>query len=173
MSLGPLDGQRVVDLFAGSGALAIEALSRGASRAVLVERARPALRVIHDNLASLGLTDRASVLPLAVERARDALAAAGPFDLLLADPPYADVPAGRLARTLERLLATPGLVAPGAVVVVEHASRDEAPELSGLSRQPSRVYGDTALAIYEAPAAPPPAEPPAGAEPAPDGPTEL
>jgi 16S rRNA (guanine(966)-N(2))-methyltransferase RsmD len=89
--LGPrrLDGARVLDLFAGTGALGIEALSRGASEAVFVERARGALRVLRRNLDELGLDERARVVEADLGRGLRTLAASlGTFDLVLADPPY-------------------------------------------------------------------------------------
>lgn len=85
-SLGALDGAVVVDLFAGSGALGIEALSRGAASAVFVETDRRAVEVIEDNLAELGFGDRATVIRRPVDDAVASLPA--PVDLVLADPPY-------------------------------------------------------------------------------------
>ena len=84
-SLGAITDSAVLDLFAGSGALGIEALSRGAARAVFVENDRLALAVLRDNLASLGLADRATVVPA---DATTFLRRAEPYDLLLLDPPY-------------------------------------------------------------------------------------
>jgi 16S rRNA (guanine966-N2)-methyltransferase len=136
-------GARVVDLFAGTGALAIEALSRGASEAVLVEQAARAVTVIRENLAALGLGEVAAVRRTRAETwlrgQRD-----GPFDLAFLDPPYA-IPVGLLAGLLAGL-ARPGTLAPGAVVVVEAAARSEPPPWpAGLVPDPPRRYGDTAL----------------------------
>jgi 16S rRNA (guanine966-N2)-methyltransferase len=135
-------GARVLDLFAGTGALAIEALSRGAAEAVLVEQAAPAVDIIRANLDALELTGAAKVRRTRAETylrtQRD-----GPFDLVLLDPPYA-VPVGLVAGLLGRLART--ALAPGAVVVVEAAARAEAPPWPpGLVPQPPRRYGDTAL----------------------------
>jgi 16S rRNA (guanine966-N2)-methyltransferase len=132
----------VLDLFAGTGALAIEALSRGAAEAVLVEQAAPAVDIIRANLDALELTDAAKVRRTRAETylrtQRD-----GPFDLVLLDPPYA-VPVGLVAGLLGRLART--ALAPGAVVVVEAAARAEAPPWPpGLVPEPPRRYGDTAL----------------------------
>ena len=90
-SRGVLDGARVVDLFAGSGALGVEALSRGAAEATFVDRDAAARRAIAANLATTGLADRATVVGQPVERFLAARAAAGerPFDLAFCDPPYA------------------------------------------------------------------------------------
>jgi 16S rRNA (guanine966-N2)-methyltransferase len=147
-------GARVLDLFAGTGALAIEALSRGAARAVLVEQAAPAVAVIRANLAALELTGTALVRRTRAETylrtQRD-----GPFDLVFLDPPYA-AGVGLVAGLLARLAR--GALAPGAVVVVESAARSEAPPWPpGLIPVAPRRYGDTALHL--AAWTPPPAVP--------------
>lgn len=143
--LGDVAGAAVLDLYAGTGALGIEALSRGAARAVLVESARPALAVIRENLGALDLADQARVLGQPVARALPELGRLGPFDVIFLDPPYAalaEVP-GVVAA-----LGKSGAIGPGARVIVEHASRDAAPELAGLESEPTRTYGDTSLTIY-------------------------
>jgi len=144
---GAVEGARVLDLYAGSGALALEALSRGAARAVLVERGRPALEAIRANVEALGLGARAKVVAGPVERAAPRLSAEGPFDLVLVDPPYADVPRGAVGRALEPLLAG-GALSAGALLVLEHAHADAPPPLAGLSAEETRRYGDTALTFY-------------------------
>lgn len=146
--LGDLHGARVLDLYAGTGALAIEALSRGASRAVCVEHARPALAALDKNRATLGLAADLTVLARRVEGAGPLLAAHGPFDLVLVDPPYADVAGGALLEALTPLLATPGVLADEALVVVERASRDPAPVLPGLELEEERRWGDTAVSLH-------------------------
>jgi 16S rRNA (guanine966-N2)-methyltransferase len=143
-ALGALDGERVLDLFAGSGALAIEALSRGAASAVLVEKDARAVKVVQANLQALDLD--------AVVRRRDALAAlrdareAGEsYDLVFLDPPY------RLASGLGSELA-PALapvLAPGARVIGE-SDRREPLDLPGMSTTFERRYGDTLLRIHTA-----------------------
>lgn len=140
-SLAPrLPGARVLDLFAGSGALAVEALSRGAAHAVLVERARPALDAIRANLATADVADRATVVAADLPGALDRVA--GPFDLVLADPPYAldrDV----LAATLARL---PVLLAGHATVRLEQATRaDPPPWPEALLPGRTRRYGETTI----------------------------
>jgi 16S rRNA (guanine966-N2)-methyltransferase len=137
-----VEGARVLDLFAGTGALAIEALSRGAGSAVLVEQAAPAVEVIRANVDALGLAGRCRVRRTRAETyvrtQRD-----GPFDLVLVDPPYG-APVGLVAGLLGRLTRT--ALAPGAVVVVESAARAEPPPWPpGLAPDPPRRYGDTAL----------------------------
>jgi 16S rRNA (guanine966-N2)-methyltransferase len=147
-ALGDLTGAAVLDLYAGTGALGIEALSRGAARATFVESARPALVVLRANLAALGLEGAARVIALPVERAVTTLGL--PFDLVLIDPPYAAI--GGVPRVIEAL-ARAGALARDGVVVVEHAARDPAPPIAGLVARPTRAYGDTSLTIYDAGAA--------------------
>jgi 16S rRNA (guanine(966)-N(2))-methyltransferase RsmD len=138
-----LEGAAVLDLFAGSGAGAIEALSRGAASAVLVERDAGAVRVILENLRRAGVDGSATV-----ER-RDAIAwlgAAGDvrFDLVLVDPPYEDTAA------LEQALELVGrLVAPAGTVVAKHFWRDAPPAAVGmLAAHRVRRFGETALTFY-------------------------
>ena len=138
--LGEIRGLRVLDLFAGSGALGIEALSRGAASATFVERAPRALAALRSNLASLGLEDRSRVV------AGDALAALSPgaeYDLVFLDPPYAM--AETLAGVLSREL--PSVVAAGARAVSESDRRAPLALAFPLSRE--RRYGDTMIRIHE------------------------
>ncbi|AUX37416.1 MULTISPECIES: 16S rRNA (guanine(966)-N(2))-methyltransferase RsmD [Sorangium] len=146
-SLGDITGALVCDLYAGTGALGIEALSRGARRAVFVESGRPALATLRENLAALGLADAARVVPLPVERALDLLADEGPFDLALLDPPYAAL--AKAAAAAARLAGPLGLLAPTGRLVLEHARRDPSPEIAGLTCAAIRTYGDTAVSFYE------------------------
>jgi 16S rRNA (guanine966-N2)-methyltransferase len=143
--LGPLDGARVLDLYAGSGALAIEALSRGAVFAVLVERDRRALAAIRDNLAALSLESEARVLSMPVERAFSALSSEKPFDLVLCDPPWA---IGESALPVLAELARSGLMRPDARVVLEHPSREQPAPPDGLVRFDERSFGDTGLSFF-------------------------
>jgi 16S rRNA (guanine966-N2)-methyltransferase len=147
--LGDLSGARVVDLYAGSGALGIEALSRGALSVTFVEARRAAAKALAQNLRSLGLEGVSRVLVLPVERAGVALAAEGPFDLLLADPPWADVP-GAL-RELARLLRHLTLHAE-ARVVLEHSAREPllVPPDFPLETDWTRTWGDTAVSQLSA-----------------------
>ena len=138
--LGAMDGLRVLDLFAGSGALGIEALSRGAAHATFVERSAPALAALRANLAALGVVERSSV------RAGDALAAlrgGETYDLVFLDPPYAMVEA--LAGQLSDAL--PAVLAGGARVVSESDRR--APPALALPLARERRYGDTLIRIHE------------------------
>ena len=137
-----LDGVCVLDLYAGTGTLGIEALSRGAARAVFVERSNASLAALHRNLAALDLEDRARVVRGDVCGALRRLAGEHMrFDLVLADPPYDD---RALAAPLG-LLVSGGLLAPGATVVVERSRRHPLPEVEGLVSHDTRRYGDTEL----------------------------
>jgi 16S rRNA (guanine966-N2)-methyltransferase len=143
--LGQVGDAAVLDLYAGTGALGIEALSRGAARAVFVESGAAALAALRKNLAALGLRDRARVVDRPVARAHAETLAAGPFDLVFIDPPYVlvrEVPAA-----MDRLTAE-GALGPGVRVVLEHGSRDPPPDLPGLERGPTRAYGDTSLTFF-------------------------
>lgn len=142
-----LEGARVLDLYAGSGSLGLEALSRGAAYAVFNDRDRACGDIVRKNLETLGFSERALVLEL------DALAAIGrlagqAFDLVFLDPPYRDGAQRALAA-----LFSQGLVAPGGRVVVEHAWQEPPEETPGLfARLDSRKYGDTGLSFFSAPA---------------------
>ncbi|RZQ64741.1 16S rRNA (guanine(966)-N(2))-methyltransferase RsmD [Amycolatopsis suaedae] len=138
---GELDGAAVLDLYAGSGALGLEALSRGAGSALFVEADRRAAAILRDNVAALGLGGE-------VRHGRaEAVLSAGsgePFDLVLADPPY-DVGDAELTGVLTALTAGRWL-AGGALVIVERATRaGEPPWPAGLAALRVRRYGDTAL----------------------------
>jgi 16S rRNA (guanine966-N2)-methyltransferase len=139
-SVFPLPGSRVLDLYAGSGALGLEALSRGAAHVVLVDAARPAVAAMRENARSVGL-DGAEV------RRADATdylqRVAHEFDLVLADPPY-DLADDEVAVLLEML--TRGWLALSATVVVERsARRPEVPWPDGFRDTWQRVFGDTRL----------------------------
>ena len=137
--LGDVREARVLDLFAGSGALAIEALSRGAAQAELVDRDLSAIRAILDNVGQLDLGLRATVTRADV---RDDLPA-GEFDLVFVDPPYAD--AASFGPLLDRRL--PPLLGARARVVTESDHRDPLALSLPLGRE--RRYGDTLIRVYE------------------------
>lgn len=171
---GSVEDKRVLDLFAGTGALGIEALSRGAAEAVFVEKDPRAVEVIRKNLDTCGLEGVASLLK------RDALGALGylrkkeeRFELVFMDAPYAE---GELTRETLRRLSSSGLLAPGAIVVcetparesktppdVEEAKEDNGPKHSsptedigtvainaGLEFLKKKIYGDTAVYFLRA-----------------------
>ena len=145
--LGSVDGDRVLDLFAGSGGLGIEALSRGAGHVTFVDAARPALIAIRGNLHELGVEDRATVI------AGDAIAVAArppeaPWRIVFIDPPYRSDLASRAALALPRAHLTAD-----AVVVIEHDRRNAPPDaLGSLLRTDQRRYGDTLISFFGVPA---------------------
>ena len=136
---------RVLDLYAGTGALALEALSRGAGQAVLVEADRKAAAVARENIAGCGAGDRARV----VQRTAESFLAApssSVFDLVFLDPPYA-LSADAVT---EVLAALPPHLAPGAWVVLERASRDEDPRWPDALEEVARKdYGDTTVTLAQ------------------------
>jgi 16S rRNA (guanine966-N2)-methyltransferase len=145
--LGDLAGHRVLDLYAGSGALGIEALSRGAAHAVFVESSRAALSVLQKNVSRLELASRATVIPLRVERAGRTLIRHGPFDLVTCDPPWSI-----LGGALEHLgrLDWSGLLAERATLALEHpadVSFDWGSDL-GFETSDRRKWGDTGVTLY-------------------------
>jgi 16S rRNA (guanine966-N2)-methyltransferase len=144
--LGPLDGEAVLDLFAGSGALGLEALSRGAASATFVDRSPRAAAAIRANAESLGLTGRARVVARDWRAALAAERAAGRhFGLCLCDPPYSLLP--RIEGAIGAALSP--LMTPGGTVVIEHPSGGQAPEPAGLdiASRIDRTYGDTAVSV--------------------------
>jgi 16S rRNA (guanine966-N2)-methyltransferase len=147
--LGPLDGARVLDLYAGTGALGIEALSRGAVHAVFVENDRFALDCLRENLDGLGLAGAATLLPIPVERAAKSLRPLLPFDLVLCDPPWAELDSS--LRKLTRLLGAE-FFGPEPRVVIEHPSERsiELTALSGLEKVDARRWGDTGVTVFAA-----------------------
>jgi 16S rRNA (guanine966-N2)-methyltransferase len=137
--IGPVDGASVLDIFAGSGAMGLEALSRGAAHCVFVESDRDACRTINANLDKLQL--HAAVL------CKDALRALSQetrrYDLILCDPPYDYADLERLAPYLERALAENGLL------VYESTGRADAPQVGSLAQRTSRKYGSARLTLLE------------------------
>lgn len=140
-----VSGARVLDLFAGTGALGIEALSRGAAAALFVETHPQSLQVLRRNLTDLDLGDRSRVWPMPVHAALKKLAGREePFDLAFLDPPY-----GGEAAAAVSALGSAGVLRPGAWAVVEHSRRETLPEACGsLQRQEVRRYGETLVAFY-------------------------
>jgi pantetheine-phosphate adenylyltransferase len=137
--LEPLEGLRVLDLYAGSGALGIEALSRGASRAVFVDRSVASLSTLRRNLRELDLEDRARVVRGDAEAALGRLGER--FDLVLLDPPYAT----RQTPQVLAALARSGVLVAGATLVVESSRRAAPAETAGWVVVDRRRYGDTLL----------------------------
>jgi 16S rRNA (guanine(966)-N(2))-methyltransferase RsmD len=139
------DYDRVLDLYAGTGALGIEALSRGDGTADFVDRDAGAISVIKANLRTCSFEDRASVHLLTTERAAIRLADSGPYTLILADPPYYDEGASAAVEAI----ASSALVGPETVLAYEHHRRLEVLKTMGTLRlQKSRRHGDTVVSIY-------------------------
>jgi 16S rRNA (guanine966-N2)-methyltransferase len=143
-----LPGANVLDLFAGSGAGGIEALSRGAARATFLERDHTAVAVISENLIRARLAERGRVIRGdAVAYLRDRAAADGPFDLVLVDPPYVETAA--MEATLRHLGREPSLLSPRGWVVAKHFWRTAPPATVGLlASVRTRRFGETALTFY-------------------------
>ena len=135
-----LDGARVLDLFAGSGALGLEALSRGAEHAVFVEQAPAALTILRANLKALDADARAEIVRADAVKYAQGLQA-GVFDVAFADPPYGQGFAQALAETFAQ---TPF----AALLCIEHGRDDAVPDLPGAR---TRRYGDTHLTFIPAP----------------------
>lgn len=140
------EGGAVLDLYAGSGAMGLEAISRGADRAVLVEKDRAAAAICEKNAAALGFGERVRVIRSDVASALRALAGRGErFELVFLDPPYAEGP-GPALESLARL----ELLAPGGRVVAEHGRRAPSADAYGtLVRTALREFGEPAVSFYE------------------------
>ena len=140
-----IDGARVLDGYAGTGALGIEALSRGAAHVTFVERDRRAQTLIAENLARCGVGDGYVIIRAGIDRALADLPPSS-FDIILLDPPY-DQPEG-VPETV--VAAAADRLADGGIVVFEHARRQPSPETAGrLSRSRLVPSGDSVLSFYE------------------------
>ena len=141
--IGPVDDATVLDLYAGSGAMGLEALSRGARRCVFVESDRAACRVIQANLEKLRLTGAVVRCGDALSALREESASGRRYDLMLVDPPYSEY-ASSLQMALSDLI--PGVLAPDGLVVVETGAKTEV-ELP-LELVTSRRYGSSRLTLF-------------------------
>ncbi len=152
-----VEGASVLDLYAGSGAMGLEALSRGASRADLVERSARACSVIEANIRSLGYRGRARVIRARAELVVGSPTApggcgrggrdGGPYGLVFMDPPYDDDPWGAVLTAL----GAGAMLCPGAAVVAEHRAGTRLPGPYGrLTLRTERRYGDSAISVFEA-----------------------
>jgi 16S rRNA (guanine966-N2)-methyltransferase len=147
LTAGSVAGAHVLDLFAGTGALGIEALSRGAAHVTFVDSARAAVAAIRNNLRALGVADRATVVAgdAVVSAARHAPPA--PWRLVFVDPPYRSDLAARAVAALP-----PDHLAADAVIVIEHDRHNPPPDQVGsLLRTDQRRYGDTLISFFAAP----------------------
>ena len=139
-----LDGVSVLDAFAGSGAMGLEFLSRGAERCTFVESDRRAAGVVRRNVASLGASGRTDVLMCdAFQLTRRTSVPGAPFDLVVLDPPYA-LSAERVSGLVEDL-GKAGLLVPGALVLYERASSGAQLSLAGATQLKSKPHGTTAV----------------------------
>jgi len=142
--LGPrVAGARVLDLFAGTGAMALEALSRGAARAVLIEADPESIRAANDNVESLEVADQVRIVR------RDARQGPGPgddrFDLIFVDPPYGETAAVEALEAVGRS----GRLDPDGIMIVEHATQLDLPDVTKhLERADRRRYGRTCVSFY-------------------------
>jgi 16S rRNA (guanine966-N2)-methyltransferase len=149
---GALEGGCVLDLFAGTGALGLEALPRGATELVAVEHERHALKCLRENVAALGAGDRCSVLALDLLGPRAAVCSRlqhespSPYSLVLADPPYAL--AAEAAQLISDLHAR-GVLAPDAMIALEHAASQPLPPPAALHQLARYTWGDTAVALWQ------------------------
>jgi 16S rRNA (guanine(966)-N(2))-methyltransferase RsmD len=145
---GTLEGKTVLDLFAGTGAMGLEALSRGCRRAVLLDEGRQSAAIIPANLKTCGLEESATYLRSDVLKALPRLEGEGPFDLIFLDPPY-----GRdLVPEVVRAISERKLLAPGGLVCAESAGGDEVPvALGDLIRIERRCYGSTTVHLFTHP----------------------
>jgi len=144
----PPEGRRVLDLFAGTGALGLEALSRGAARVLFIDDFATARALMRENLDTLGVIGQTKIWR------RDATklgpCRGNPYDLIFADPPYGK---GQGATALASAWEG-GWIAPGAIIVLEHGAEDEIPAAAWLQIADQRRYGETAITIFWAAAQP-------------------
>jgi 16S rRNA (guanine(966)-N(2))-methyltransferase RsmD len=142
-----VEGKVVLDLFAGTGNLGIEALSRGAKKACFVEKGRQALRLIQRNLAQCGLEERSEILSKDANRAIGILAQRGEsFDLILMDPPYEK---GLIKRTLMKLYSNP-IYYKDSILVIEHDRREPLPSpMDGWNLFQEKRIGDTVISFLK------------------------
>lgn len=138
---GEIEGAQVLDLFAGSGALGIEALSRGASAVTFVDREPRGLAILRQNLDALGLKERSTVVRADVVRwLESSPGAIRSARFVFLDPPYEDVVMDRALRALDREVTS-------ATVLAEHSRRQNLPPLSRLVVERQRRYGDTMVTV--------------------------
>jgi 16S rRNA (guanine(966)-N(2))-methyltransferase RsmD len=142
---GQIEGRVVLDLFAGTGNLGIEALSRGAKKVIFVEKARQALRLIQRNLSQFGLEERSEVLPIDANRAIGILKRRGKtFDLIFMDPPYEK---GLIERSLAKLISHP-IYHRESILVIEHHRRELVPPgIHGWDLIRQRQMGETVISF--------------------------
>lgn len=138
--LGDVSGKTILDPFAGSGAISIEAVSRGARQAVAIEKDRKAQSVIATNIAALGLQDKIQLIR-ANCRAWSSTNEDKFFDIIIADPPYNDMNLSTISIIIRHLK-------PNGLMVLSHSGRESAPTVNGVVVVDNKSYGDAALAVY-------------------------
>jgi len=139
-----IEGARVLDVFAGTGALGLESLSRGAVSVVFIEHDRRAAALVAANAERCGAADRCVIIRDTAERVLQNEIAGGPFDLVMLDPPYDYEPLGPVVALAGAQLAPHGLL------ILEHASRRAAPEAEGVVATRTVRSGDSSLTMFEA-----------------------
>jgi 16S rRNA (guanine966-N2)-methyltransferase len=143
--IGDVTDLKVLDAFAGTGAIGFEALSRGAAHVTFIEKDRVAQKVILENAATLGVKDEAKLIRTTVS-AWDETSDGELFDLIFADPPYHDVQFSTVSRLFNHLK-------PNGLMILSHPGRESAPTVNGVVVVDNRSYGDAALAFYRLEAA--------------------
>ncbi len=138
--LGDMTSMRVLDAFAGSGSLGLEALSRGAQEAVFVERDRQAQKVIQENIKTLGVDRQAKLIQASVSAWSDT-SEHEKFDLIFADPPYNDLQLSTVKKLKNHMQ-------PKGLMILSYPGRESAPTVNGVVVVDKRSYGDAALAFY-------------------------
>lgn len=137
-------GARVLDVYAGTGAIGLESLSRGAAAATFIEHDRRAVALIRDNAELCGALDRCVIIRDTAERALEDRVEGEPFDLVMLDPPYDGDLSAAVVASAARLLA------PGGLLILEHASRRPPPAVPGARSLRTIRSGDSALTLFEA-----------------------
>ena len=144
---GEIAERQILDLFAGTGALGIEALSRGANTAVFIDQAKPAIDAIHRNIENLGLKDRTRIIRWDIRKNLNCLVPGCFFDLVFMDPPYG---IGAVTPTLKTLTAC-GALAPKARIVIEHSDRESLDAaINRLVLANQRRFGKTLVSFVNA-----------------------
>lgn len=138
--IGDMTDKAVLDAFAGTGAIGLEGLSRGAASVQFIEKDRIAQKVITNNIRLLGVEDRAKLIATSVARWSET-ADSQTFDLIFADPPYHDMQVSTVARLAKYLK-------PNGLMILSHPGRESAPTVNGVVVVDNRSYGDAALAFY-------------------------
>ena len=138
--LGDVTDKTVLDAFAGTGSIGLEALSRGAKSAVFIERDRVAQKVLAENIEKLNIQDKTKLIKSSIA-AWDDTSADQKFDLIFADPPYHDVQFSTVSRLFTHLN-------PNGLMVLSHPGRESVPTVNGVVVVDNRSYGDAALAFY-------------------------